>query len=339
MIFKFIKQFKENKKRIIIFIILQNIILIGALAVFLYSRFYKPIYDDQYLFPQGHFSMVRITNLEQVKELNPDYIIQQEGLLDDKIGHREMVNEKYGLTGRQIAEKIKRGEKVYLIDVREIEEYRVGRIKGSVHIRGMDLTNDKIKEGFGLNQDQLENSLVVLICHDGGRGLDYVRKINKGNVKYLIKGIEYGDVENIPLRLTGPKIADFKLFGKKYQTKYQMKAEDAIKMINSGEEVLIIDIRPRMEYIRKHIKGSIWLKCGRMTTPEYEKALQRVLDSKGIHLIALPKRYGELFYANLLFYRLENYYGFDDSKFHIVFHQFKKFEEGTNIEIQSDSNM
>ena len=66
---------------------------------------------------------------------------------------------------------------------------------------------------------------------------------------------------------------------------------------------------------------------------DYEKALQKVLNNKEAHLIALPERYGDLFYANLLFYRLENYYGFDDGKFHIVFHQFEKFKGYPDIKI------
>ncbi|MFH0912806.1 MAG: rhodanese-like domain-containing protein [Candidatus Omnitrophota bacterium] len=335
MIPKLIKQIKQSRK-IVIFIILQNIILIAVLGVFLYFRFYKSIYDDQYLFPQGHSPKTQLISLEEVKKFNPDYIVQEEDLLEDKEGHRTVTNEKYGITGEQIEQKIKKGGKVYFIDVREIEEYKVGHINGAIHLRGMDLTIDKIKEGFGLNQDQLDNSLFILVCHDGGRGLDYVRQINKPNIKYLIKGIEYGDVENISLEMTGPKIADFELFGRKYQTKYQMKAEDAIKMINSGEDVLIIDGRAQIEYRRKHIKGSVYLKCGRMTTTEYEEALEQVLKRKGAHLIALPDRYGELFYANLLFYRLENYYGFDDSKFHIVFHQFEKFNQNPDLETIKD---
>ena len=325
-----IKQNFKKHRKIIFLAFLQSVIVIIALGLFLYYKFYKPIYEDQYLFPEGHFQ--KVPELD-IRKLNPDYIVQAEGLLDDKYGNRGVIDKKYGLTGREAAEKMKKGEKIYFIDVREIEEYRVGHIKGSKHLRGSDLTVNKVKEKFNLDQEQFENSLFILICHDGGRGLKEVQRLGGENIRYLIKGIEYGDVENIPLEITGPKNPEFKLFGRKYQTKYQMRAEDAIRLIKEDKDVVIIDGRHVSLYNYRHLKDSIHFKIGHMTTEEYDCALQKILKRKGASIIVLPDRYGELFYANLLFYRLENYYGFDDNKFHIVFNQFEKLKQSPDIEI------
>jgi rhodanese-related sulfurtransferase len=332
--FKFIKVKFRTHKKIIIYILIQNILLAGIVGIFFYYKFYKPLYEDSYLFPQGHGMQVNMMGELDPSEFNDNYIIK-EGAYRDLYNDINEINEKFALSIREIEEKIKKNEKIYFIDVREIEEYNAGHVDGSKHYRGMDLTLDKIKEIFNLSEEGFGDGVFVLICHDGGRGLVKAEEFNMGNIKYIYGGIEVLNGYNGDLiKLTGPVFADYKIFDEKYQTKYQMKASEAIKKIKNNEDILLIDGRHKEYYDKGHIQGSIQLNIGRMTTEEYNQSLNKILEKKGSELIIYCNRYGELFHATLLFLRLERDYGLNDNRFNIVFNQLDQFKDDPEIEFE-----
>jgi rhodanese-related sulfurtransferase len=342
LFFKFIKiKFRVHKK-IIIFILIQNIILASVVGVFFYYKFYKPLYDDSYLFPQGREVQANDSylfgDITDPAFFNEDYVVEN-GYYRDKHGNRTTENRGYGIAYGEVVEKIESGENIKFIDVREVEEYNVGHIEGAKHYRVMDITIEGIKKIFNLSEGDFNKGTFILVCHDGGRGLLKAKELDRINIKYLIAGIE--SLNNVNeseyIKLTGPVFADYEIFDKKYQTKYQTQAEDIIKMINKNEDVLIIDGRHISYYEKKHIQGSIHLKIGHMTIGEYQEALSRILDKKGFNIVILPDRYSELFYANLLLLRLERDYNLDDNKFFIVFNQFIEFEKDSEIEFEGNS--
>ena len=72
-----------------------------------------------------------------------------------------------------------------------------------------------------------------------------------------------------------------------------------------------------------------------LTTEEYNRRLEKILDNRDKEFILIASRYSELFYANLLILRLERDHGFTDNQFHIVFHQFEELEKDPDIEFES----
>ena len=346
LFFKFIKlKFKQHKK-IISFLLVQNIIIAIFLGVFFFYQYYQPLYQDSYLFPGGH-SQDSFQNFEaeyilsegnndiEITQINKDYV-DKDGYYRDEYGDNK-ADKDYGLELEEIEKKIINQENIYFIDVREIEEYDAGHIESSKHYRGMDLTIEKIKELFSLSENQFNKSIFILACHDGGRGLIITKKFDKKNIKYIIGGIEaLEDISSQKIvKITGPVFADYVIFEKKYQKKYQMWAKDAIAMIKNGDKIVVVDGRHEFLYKKGHVKESVQLNIGRMTTEEYEKSLFKIIENKGADIIILCSRYGELFHANLLFLRLERDYGFDDDKFHVVFNQFEEFKNNPDIEFET----
>jgi rhodanese-related sulfurtransferase len=338
MFYKFIKHYFKTYKKVIILVLIQNVVLAMVIGLIFYYKFYKPLYEDSYLFPQGHSAKVEQELSVQseieldLKELNPNYIVEN-GYLRDLHNNKNMPQDsRYALSVESIEKKIKNKDNLFFIDIREIEEYQAGHVKGSKHLRGMDLTVKKIKELFKFDEEEFKNSKIVLLCHDGGRGLIRASILNQPNIKYVIGGIEaFEHYQSDLITISGPVRADYKIFDKKYQYKYQRKAAPIIEKIKQGADLVLIDGRHKRFFDRGHVKGSIQLNMGRMTTPEYEAALQKVLAKKGSEIVVLCRRFGELFHANLLFLRLQRDYGFDDSKFHIVFNQFRIFKESPHI--------
>lgn len=330
MFFKFLKTKFKRHKKLIGFLVLQNIIVAVFLGLFFYYKFYKPLYEDSYLFSGSHsVNMLHEGQLDP-SSFNNNYIIQN-GFYRDMYNDKNNVNEKFVLTIEEL-EVMTNDKKIYFIDVREIEEYNAGHISGSVHHRGMDLTVEKIKEVFSLDNDKFNEGVFVLVCHDGGRGLLQAEKFNMENIKYIHGGIEaLDDYSGDAVELTGPVFADYEIFDKKYQKKYQMTADEAIKKIKNKENILIIDGRHKKFFDKEHIVGSVQLNIGRMTTPEYRQALQKILDNKNAEIIVLCNRYGELFHANLLFLRLERDHGLNDNNFNIVFNQLNEFKKDQEI--------
>lgn len=333
LFFDFIKQLFKEKKKLFIFLLVQNILLAVGLGIFFYYKFYKPLYNDSYLFLKGHAQSSQI----DLKELNSDYYLENGYLRDKDLNSLSSADSKFGIKPEELSSKIGKKENVYFVDVREIEEYQVGHIEGAKHLREMDITLEKIKKLFNFNEEQFKNGIFVLICHGGGRGSAKALELNQPNIKYLISGMESfknSTFENI--KLTGSSVADQIIFEKKYQTKYQLLAKDALEMIKKNSNMLVIDGRSPGYYKNKHIKESINFKIGLMTSEEYETKIKQISAKKDSVFIGLADRYSELFYLNLLYLRLQRDYGFSDENFHIVFNQFDEFEKDSSLEFEGE---
>lgn len=90
------------------------------------------------------------------------------------------------LTVAQVAEKIKKGDKFHLVDVREDDEWRAGRAKGAIHI------------GKGVIERDIEtkipdkNAEIILYCGGGFRSAlagDMLLKMGYVNVISMDGGI------------------------------------------------------------------------------------------------------------------------------------------------------
>ena len=99
----------------------------------------------------------------------------------------------YTITVRDLKNRLDKGDKLFLLDVREPHEYSLAKIEGSVLIPLGTLPN---------SLDQLDNNAeIIAYCHRGMRSADAVGFLLQqgfSNVKNLIGGIEAWAVEIDP---------------------------------------------------------------------------------------------------------------------------------------------
>jgi len=96
----------------------------------------------------------------------------------------------YTITVRELKERLDKGDKVFLLDVREPHEYSLAKIEGSVLLPLGELPSSFEK----LDRD----GEIVALCHMGMRSADAVGfLLQQGftNVKNLVGGIEAWSVE------------------------------------------------------------------------------------------------------------------------------------------------
>ena len=96
----------------------------------------------------------------------------------------------YAISVRELKDRLDKGDKVFLLDVREPHEFSMAKIEGSVLIPLGTLP-------ASLNQLNSDDEIVAL-CHKGMRSADAVGFLLQqgfNNVKNLIGGIDAWSVE------------------------------------------------------------------------------------------------------------------------------------------------
>ena len=99
----------------------------------------------------------------------------------------------YTMTVRELKDRLDKGDKVFLLDVREPHEYSLAKIEGSTLIPLGTLPTS-------LNQLDPTDEIVAL-CHKGMRSADAVGFLLQqgfSNVKNLVGGIDAWSVEIDP---------------------------------------------------------------------------------------------------------------------------------------------
>lgn len=236
---------------------------------------------------------------------------------------KEPINESALLLHGIYYKEIDDLENVYFIDGREEEEYNAIHIKGSIHLRVADiLGKEDIINALNLNQEEFNNSLIVIYCHDGHRGSEIAEKINLANVKFLIGGrTNFLEIDEFLLEgdiNKNPFPDDIKNYD------FVVSHEDGFKIFKDKNATLIdgrligIDILLDVHKIR----------IGQMTTEEYEKKIEEIKEDN-IFLI-FTESYPDLFYAKLLIYRLERDHDLNYKNFYIIFTQTEEFIEKLN---------
>ena len=99
----------------------------------------------------------------------------------------------YAITVRDLKDRLDKGDKIFLLDVREPHEYSMAKIEGSVLIPLGTLPT---------SLDQLNaNDEIVALCHRGMRSADAVGFLLQqgfSNVKNLVGGIDAWSLEIDP---------------------------------------------------------------------------------------------------------------------------------------------
>ncbi len=94
------------------------------------------------------------------------------------------------ITVAEVKERMDAGEKLHIIDVREVHEWEMGHISdinwpmGTVPIKIMDMEKDQLEE--------LKGKELIINCRSGGRSgqiTNYLRGQGFSNVKNLLGGM------------------------------------------------------------------------------------------------------------------------------------------------------
>ena len=85
----------------------------------------------------------------------------------------------YEITPQQVQERLKAGEKICLIDVREVLEHQTARIEGASLVP-MGTVPSRLNE----LEAQAENTPLVILCHHGVRSLNVVHWLRQQGVAH-----------------------------------------------------------------------------------------------------------------------------------------------------------
>lgn len=99
----------------------------------------------------------------------------------------------YAISVKDLKDRLDKGDKIFLLDVREPHEYSMAKIEGSVLIPLGTLPTS-------LDQLNADDEIVAL-CHRGMRSADAVGFLLQqgfGNVKNLVGGIDAWSIEVDP---------------------------------------------------------------------------------------------------------------------------------------------
>jgi len=98
-------------------------------------------------------------------------------------------------TVAEVAERQKRGATFHLIDVREDDEWRTGRIPGSIHI-GKGVIERDIESKVPTKTDE-----IILVCRSGNRSLiagDALQQMGYTNVASMAGRIRHWPAAKLP---------------------------------------------------------------------------------------------------------------------------------------------
>ncbi|PLX21469.1 hypothetical protein C0584_02530 [Candidatus Parcubacteria bacterium] len=285
-----------QKKKIILIIILFPLLSLIVLSFFFYFSYQKPLQENKEIF-----------NSTPPKE---------------KVEVSKEVKEKYGISPEEILEEERQ---VYFIDGREIEEYNNFHIRDAEHIRAPDLTIDLVKEKFNLSEEEFDEALFILYCHDGTRSSDNTTELDRDNFKFIIGGVNSRHEGNKLGFIPGGTLT----FREEVREKDFTTHIDNLKEEYSDKEYFVIDGRL---YNDVKIEGAYDFRIGRLRTEEYNNKLSEIIKQKDKKLVYIAEIYPDLFYAKLLIQRLVDSYGFTMDQLLVVMNQSEELNKFLNEE-------
>jgi rhodanese-related sulfurtransferase len=96
--------------------------------------------------------------------------------------------ESLEVTPLELKRRMDRGERIFLIDCREVSEHQQARIEGAVLI-----PMRTIPASLGVIEGKADEEAVVVLCHHGMRSLqvaNWLREQGVGNAQSLAGGID-----------------------------------------------------------------------------------------------------------------------------------------------------
>ncbi len=300
LIFKFVNKFFKKYKKNILFIFYENIILVLIISLFFYLFFYKALQKNIYISTKhANFVNSKIEDLDLSEE--KQHYIKNYLYLSDQ----------FWITNENILKLIDNNKKVFFIDWGEKEEFDNQRIEWAVHIRSKDITVEKIKKLLNLNDKEFNDSLFIIYCNTGTRSTQLVVKLDRDNIKFIINWL---------IKDGGLKF--YKHYESIFPEEIMIKEPVPLTELNNFTNIsntLVLDFRNKSDFISNNIEGSVWAKVWHMTIDEYNDLWNLLEGSGNQKIIAITwLRYGNIFYAKLLLFRIINKLNYDIDDYKMV---------------------
>jgi rhodanese-related sulfurtransferase len=123
--------------------------------------------------------------------------------MDNKHRENEMVKE-YEIYPGDVAQKIKNGEDIILLDVRTLEEYEEIHLKDALLLPVQELSVSSLADiGLGENMKDKE---IIIYCRSGARSktaYDIMQSLGYTNIKSVTGGMIHWQEDNYPFTETG----------------------------------------------------------------------------------------------------------------------------------------
>jgi phosphoenolpyruvate synthase/pyruvate phosphate dikinase/rhodanese-related sulfurtransferase len=187
-----------------------------------------------------------------------------------ELPYGEQTKRQDGITTQSLSEMISGELKLAILDIRESEEFEVGRIAKTQHVRFPDLMS---------NPDDFiaKGKPVVLLCFNGNRSSElcsYLQPLGY-DTRFVIGGFEKWVAEDRPLEGAEGRTVDELRQVPDYPNKNTLlDTPDVMALLEQRPDILFVDVRyPREFEDLGHLPGAVNLTLRKMTTPELEKAL------------------------------------------------------------------
>jgi YidC/Oxa1 family membrane protein insertase len=181
-----------------------------------------------------------------------------------------------GITTQALADIVSGTVKLPILDIRESEEFEMGRVAETRQVRFPDLM-EKPEEYLDKKQPAL------LLCFNGNRSSELCSHLQKlgFDTRFVIGGFEKWVAEERPLEGAEGRSADQLRQLPDYANKsVLLGTDDVMALLEKRPDILFVDVRYPAEFEGLgHLPGAVNLTLRRMTTPAMEQAFS-----------ALPKR-------------------------------------------------
>ncbi len=218
-----------------------------------------------------------------------------------------------GIATEAMQERLRRGEPINLVDVREPEEVEMGRIAGAWHRRYPDLQQDRT----GL---VLPDRPTVLVCESGNRSselCDYF--FEQGLVtSFMVGGYEKWKAEGRPMQGELDGGSDLRALPDFRNKAVLLDTPEAVALFQQ-ENALFVDVRYPKEFEQEHLPGAVNVTLRKMRSDEVDAALAALPKDRPIVVPCYDKR--SSFYALILGLRLDRL-GLDFRGRYTVPHEF-----------------
>ena len=323
---------RKNRKIISIFII-ENLILGFLILGIFYVNYYNPLYIKFNNFINSQLSVEKVDeskiispevvnkdskNEEIVIEENRDIVSNLQGLENAPSINAAIIN-KYAILLNSIDIYEEKYKRIFFVDTREKEEFQRQHIKDAVNIRAVDVSKEVLKKSFSLkNDNDFQESLIILYCHDGMRSSRVAESLNSENIKFLYKSIRSlmlkGDGRNneFKIELTSDDVQDItnQLLG---DIPKILEGEDYLKKQIDADNILVFDGTIDNLYSPLEAFSLPYTK-----QQDYERKMQKIVKNSEKETFFVIKDVTELFFVRIIFSRLKYEYNFDLDKMHIT---------------------
>jgi YidC/Oxa1 family membrane protein insertase len=236
-----------------------------------------------------YYASVRDENLARL-QVNLNRNSREEGrqIVDvslKELSFSDQGKRKDGFGTEALALELSRNEKPQLIDVRESEEYEVGAIEGTRHVRFPDLFADPAK--------YLDKSRsVTLLCFNGNRSSELASHFESlgYDCRFMVGGYEKWLAEERPLVMRGDDERTDLREVPDYPNKTELLDTPDVMALCEQREVLFVDVRYPGDYDVAHLPGAINIPMRKLTTEALDAAIANLPKGRPVVVPCYDKR-------------------------------------------------